>query len=114
MAVTIPVVAASNPATLSEAATGLRDKIGRLDAAVTEQQYTLTTLAAAWEGAAASAALAGGAKTVQRLTELRPRLQTIQRALSSGGTGLSPLRRSVVDLAIRRPCWAASSAPTAR
>ncbi|MGU3502784.1 alpha/beta hydrolase [Mycobacterium sp. C31M] len=99
MTVTIPVVAASNPATLSDAAAGLQGKIGLLDSAIADQQRMLTDLSAGWEGTASTAAAAGGMQTVARLTDLRTRLQTVQATLAAGGTNLTPLRQAVVDVA---------------
>lgn len=98
MTITIPAVTASSPATLSDAATRLQAKITRLDSVITTQQHTLTDLAAGWQGTASAAAAATGEKNLQRLTELRGQLQTIQAALSTGGANLAPLRQAVVDI----------------
>lgn len=98
MTVTIPVVAATNPATLSDAAAQLQGKIGQLDTSIATQRRTLADLAAGWQGTASAAAVANAEKTLARLTELRDRLQAIQSTLSSGGTNLAPLRQAVVDV----------------
>lgn len=98
MTVTIPQVTASNPATLSDAAAQLLAKIAQLDTSIDTQRRTLTGLAAGWEGDASAAAVADGEKTLERLTELRRQLQTIQTTLSTGGTNLTPLRQAVVDV----------------
>ena len=63
---TIPVVAASNPATLSDAAAQLQGKIAGLDSAIATQQRTLTELASGWEGTASAAAVANAEKTLGR------------------------------------------------
>lgn len=98
MTVTIPVVAASNPAALSDAAAVLQGKIAGLDSSILTQRRTLTELAAGWEGTASTAAVASAEKTLQTMTELREKLQSIQTTLRAGGTNLTPLRQAVVDI----------------
>ncbi|MGA9376211.1 MAG: alpha/beta hydrolase [Mycobacterium sp.] len=94
---TIPVVAASNPATLSDAAAQLQGKIAGLDSVIATHARTLTELASGWEGTASAAAVANAEKTLQKMTALREQLQTIRTTLSIGGANLAPLRQAVVD-----------------
>lgn len=99
MTVTIPVVSASNPAALSDAAGQMRDKITQLDTLIATQQGTLGDLAAGWAGTAADAAQARGELNLQAQRDLRDRLQKIHEALGSAGANLAPLRTEILRTA---------------
>ena len=88
---TIPVISASNPSTLSQAAGQLRSKVAQLDTSINAQRQTLSQLSSGWQGAAASAAMAKGTTNLQRVATLRDSLQALHHALSSGGAQLSQL-----------------------
>ncbi|HEX2283557.1 MAG TPA: WXG100 family type VII secretion target, partial [Mycobacterium sp.] len=99
MTVTISVVAGSQPDGLTAAATRMQASIGSLEAQIASQRQTLVQLPAAWQGAAADAAMARAQKNLQHQQELRIRLQAMQSALKAGGAQLSSLRTEILNVA---------------
>ncbi len=98
MSVSVSTVEAANPAGLLQAAGTLNDKITQLDTTLAEQRRAVAHLREAWEGQAASAALARAERNLDNQEALRARLSAMQQALASGGAQLTSTRDRLLRL----------------
>jgi alpha/beta hydrolase family protein len=100
--VTIPQVEASRPEGLCRSAAQLGAKASGLGTQIATQRATLTELRTAWQGTAASAAIARAQPTLLRMQQIRDAMTTAQTALADGGTALvhnrTMLRQNVGQL----------------
>jgi pimeloyl-ACP methyl ester carboxylesterase/uncharacterized protein YukE len=98
VAATISTVAASNPAKLTAGAGQLSTSIGALRSRIATQEGGLTQLAGSWQGAAATAALDGGRRDLQRQRQFADKLGATQSALTSSGANLGALRTEIQNM----------------
>lgn len=98
MSVTVSMVEASNPQGLTAAAGALGTKIVELDAVIATEREALDRLRAAWQGAGSEAAIAKAEQNLTSQLQLRARLETMQKALSTGGAQLGATRDGVTGL----------------
>ncbi|MCV7367652.1 alpha/beta hydrolase [Mycolicibacterium duvalii] len=110
MSVTLSTVEASNPQAMTAAAGRLAGAIGELDSVMAAQRQALTQLRAAWQGAAADAAVARAERDLSAQAHLRARLQVMQEALATGGAQLGTTREGILGLvsALRAAGWTVS------
>lgn len=98
LSVTVSMVEASNPQGLTSAAGRLGVTIGELDAVIATQREALARLRAAWQGAGSEAAIAKAEQNLTIQLQLRSRLETVQKALSTRGAQLGATRDGLMGL----------------
>jgi len=108
VSVSLSMIEASNPDSLTSAAAELGDRISSLDASLDVQRHAVAQLREAWEGSAADAALRRAEQAIDRQEELRARLVGIRRALCSGGAHMASTRAGLMRIvgSLRATGWA--------
>lgn len=96
MAVTIPQVQASQPATLTASATELSQKASGLASQIERQRANIDGLRSGWQGTASDAAIAKAQPTLARMQQIHDALNRAQSIMQEGGTALTQTRTSLL------------------
>ncbi len=97
MTVTIPQVEASQPESLIQSASELRQKASGLASQIDAQRATLERLRSGWQGTASDAAIAKAEPTLQRMQQIHDALGRTQALLQQGGATLTQTRTTVLQ-----------------
>ena len=97
MPVTIPLVKASRPEALTQAAGELGQKASGLATQIDTQRATIAGLRAGWHGTASDAAVAKAEPTVARMQQVHNGLTSAQSVLSDGGGRLGQTRSGLLS-----------------